>query len=109
MDDIPDIPNDDTYFEYSSREYHSELLRFLSESNDMKQALKGSIKQGLYSFAGTVAGGLLLGPAGALAGSLIGAGAGYARSEDYDGIIVAVSELDEEHRAVSFENSYFHT
>lgn len=98
MDDIPDDGG-----MFSSEEYQSELMRFLNESSDMKKRVKGAMKQTLITAVGTLAGSLLLGPAGGVAGAGFGAMAGYRLSDDYDGILTEISELDSERKKVRYK------
>uniref|UniRef100_A0A0K0D5L6 Gly-zipper_Omp domain-containing protein n=1 Tax=Angiostrongylus cantonensis TaxID=6313 RepID=A0A0K0D5L6_ANGCA len=50
----------------------------------LRQTFVGVAKQTGWTALGTVAGGLLVGPLGALVGGVIGATYGYTYSNDYD-------------------------
>mmetsp|Transcript_20110 Transcript_20110/g.29398 ORF Transcript_20110/g.29398 Transcript_20110/m.29398 type:complete len:149 (+) Transcript_20110:110-556(+) len=92
MDDMPDLSTDDMEFDES---YHRELMNFLSESH-MRDTAKGSIKQSLYAASGAFVGSFIGGPVGGLLGGVAGSVAGYFQSDDYDGVIVALAQLEKE-------------
>lgn len=95
MDDIPDIPDIPT------SEYHSELMRFLSESSDMRNTARGTLKQTAMAGGGAMAGSLLLGPVGGLVGGIVGSVAGFLYSDGYDGVLVSMTNLESDRRNVS--------
>jgi hypothetical protein len=102
MDDIPNIPTDDNNdFMYSSSDYQSELMSFLSESAEMRRTAKGAVKQTLYSAGGAFVGSMVLGPAGGLIGGIVGSVTGYMKSDDYDGVIVKLLDLETDQKTVS--------
>jgi hypothetical protein len=92
MDDIPDIPNIPT------SEYHSELMRFLSESSDMRNTSKGALKQTAIAAGGVMVGSLVLGPVGGLVGGIVGSIAGFLHTDDYDGVLVSMTNLETDRR-----------
>lgn len=61
MDDIPNIPTDSDDYRYSSPEYQSELMNFLSESSAMRNTARGALKQSLFSAGGAFVGAIVLG------------------------------------------------
>jgi hypothetical protein len=83
-DPIPDL---DTEMGYR------ELLAFLNESPDFRQAARSSLQQGLYSGGGAVAGGLILGPVGGLLGGIVGSIVGFNKSDSYDGVMYQLRQL----------------
>lgn len=94
MDDYPasePIPNP-VGFQFT------ELAEFLAHNSDMRKAVRGSIRQGLYSGGGAVAGGLLFGPIGGLVGGVTGALFGFLQTDDYDGMVQSVLKLDVPHQ-----------
>lgn len=92
MDDIPNIPTDND-------EYQSELMKFLSESSEMRNTARGALKQSLFSAGGAFAGAFIAGPIGGLVGGVVGSAAGFLNSDDYDGAIVAITNLETERRS----------
>mmetsp|Transcript_14150 Transcript_14150/g.17878 ORF Transcript_14150/g.17878 Transcript_14150/m.17878 type:complete len:147 (+) Transcript_14150:275-715(+) len=91
MDDIPNIPTYDD-------EYQSELMNFLSQSSEMRNTAKGALKQSLFSAGGAFAGAFIAGPVGGLVGGVVGSVTGFMNSSDYDGAIVAITNLEPERR-----------
>jgi uncharacterized membrane protein len=97
MDDIPNIPTDESsaYDRYSSNEaYYTELMSFLSESNSMRDTAKSAVKQSLYAASGAFTGSFIAGPVGGLIGGITGSIIGYAKSDNFDGAIVALTKLE---------------
>ena len=94
MDDYPAaeaIPDPAaTEFQYR------ELMQFLTESREMRQAAKGSLKQGLCAAGGAIAGGFVLGPVGGLVGGIGGSIYGFLTAGDYDGALVQILALENE-------------
>lgn len=91
MDDYPaaeDVPNPATEFQYR------ELMQFLTESHEMRNAARGSVKQGLCAAAGAIAGGFVLGPVGGLVGGIGGSIYGFLTASDYDGALVQIMKLE---------------
>mmetsp|Transcript_15524 Transcript_15524/g.21193 ORF Transcript_15524/g.21193 Transcript_15524/m.21193 type:complete len:144 (-) Transcript_15524:598-1029(-) len=84
--------------ERRSEEIHGELIRFLTQSEEMRKTARGSLKQSLYAGGGAFAGSMLLGPVGGLAGGVAGSVVGYLKSDDYDGAILEVVKLEGERR-----------
>lgn len=103
MEDIPDIPTDHGTFDgYSSERYYEELMSFMSESSSMRETAKSAVKQSLFSAGGAFAGSFLGGPVGGLIGGVAGSLIGYIKSDDYDGLIIALTKIETERRTVSF-------
>jgi hypothetical protein len=73
---------------------HNELIDFLTNSRDMRQTAKSSLKQAAYAGGAAMAGGFLLGPIDGLVGGIAGSIIGFLKSDDYDGAILAVCKLD---------------
>eukprot|EP00542_Grammatophora_oceanica_P012983 CAMPEP_0194029096 /NCGR_PEP_ID=MMETSP0009_2-20130614/2943_1 /TAXON_ID=210454 /ORGANISM="Grammatophora oceanica, Strain CCMP 410" /LENGTH=146 /DNA_ID=CAMNT_0038668691 /DNA_START=56 /DNA_END=496 /DNA_ORIENTATION=+ len=73
---------------------HGELVRFLTQSREMRQTAKSSLKQAMYAGGGAFAGAFLLGPVGGLVGGVAGSVAGYYTSGDYDGAVLSVTKLE---------------
>lgn len=94
MDDYPaaeSVPDPAaTEFQYR------ELIGFLTESSSMRQAAKGSVKQGLCAAGGAIAGGFVLGPVGGLVGGIGGSIYGYLTAGDYDGALVQIMALEKD-------------
>ena len=106
MDDIPDIPTDESFF--TNENYYSELMRFLSESPSMRQTAKSSIKQSLFSASGAFAGSFVGGPVGGLVGGIVGSLVGFIKSDDYDGAVVALTRLESERQKVRQDRKIFY-
>ena len=109
MDDIPEIhTNADAsasaqYAERQNEEFsmmHSELVRFLTQSQQMRDTARSSVKQSLYAGSGAFAGSFLGGPVGGLVGGVAGSIVGYLKSDDYDGALMAVLNLEGDRRQV---------
>jgi hypothetical protein len=90
-DPIPD-PSRGIAFQYG------ELVRFLTDSHDMRMAAKSSLKAGLWAGGGAVGGAFLFGPLGGLIGGVTGSIIGFFRSDDYDGAVSQIMKLDEDHQ-----------
>jgi len=78
------------------QDYHHELTEFLLDNREMHKAARHGLAQGLWAGGGAVAGGLLLGPVGGLIGGVAGSVVGFFRSENYNGVVQQVLELDED-------------
>jgi len=97
-DDIPDISTHDMSPDHDhDREnpHYRELLNFLSDSS-MKDTAKSSVKQSIYAASGAFMGSFMGGPVGGLIGGVAGSVVGYVRADDYDGAILALTELESE-------------
>ncbi|ETN70182.1 hypothetical protein RB195_021668 [Necator americanus] len=82
--------------------YLNEVLRILEGSKPLQKTAVGVAKQTGCAAAGTAAGGLLMGPLGALIGGVVGALYGYQNSTDYDNVITSIRSMnDREKRLVS--------
>ena len=84
--------------EQRSAEMHAGLMEFLTESDSMRKTAKNSLKQSLYAGAGAFAGSFIGGPVGGLVGGIGGSLVGFFKSDDYDGLLLAVSKIDDAHR-----------
>ena len=94
MDDFLGGPNR----EQRSAEMHASLMQWLTESDDMRKTAKSSLKQSIYAGGGAFAGSFIGGPVGGLIGGIAGSVVGFFQSDDYDGLLLAVSKIDDEHR-----------
>ena len=94
MDDFLNGPNR----EQRSAEMHASLMEFLTESDSMRKTAKNSLKQSLYAGGGAFAGSFIGGPVGGLVGGIAGSLVGFFKSDDYDGLLLAVSKIDDAHR-----------
>jgi hypothetical protein len=92
MDDYPDPAADPAATEFQYRE----LMQFLTESREMRNAARGSVKQGLSAAAGAIAGGFVLGPIGGLVGGIGGSIYGFLTAGDYDGCLVQIMALEKD-------------
>lgn len=86
---------------YADDAHYSELMKFLSESQNMRETAKNSLKQSLYAATGAFAGSFALGPIGGLLGGVSGSILGYLQSDNYDGAIIALTKLESERQKVS--------
>mmetsp|Transcript_12536 Transcript_12536/g.13964 ORF Transcript_12536/g.13964 Transcript_12536/m.13964 type:complete len:151 (+) Transcript_12536:56-508(+) len=91
----------DNYDDYPAAEpipepqnFHSELMRFLIDHQGMQKTAKSALKQSLYAGSGALAGSLLGGATGGLIGGVVGSIIGYARADDYDGVVSQLSKLN---------------
>ena len=100
MDDIPHASGDASppSQEFDNASRHSELVKFLTQSSEMRSTARSSLKQSLYAGSGAFAGSILAGPIGGLAGGIVGSVAGYIKSDEYDGVIQVIRDLEEERR-----------
>ena len=94
MDDFLGGPNRDQ----RSAEMHASLMQWLTESDDMRKTAKSSLKQSIYAGGGAFAGSFIGGPVGGLIGGVAGSIVGFLKSDDYDGLLLAVSKIDDVHR-----------
>lgn len=99
--------NNRDFNNYADDAHYSELMKFLSESQNMKETAKNSLKQSLYAATGAFAGSFVLGPIGGLLGGVSGSILGYLQSDNYDGAIIALTKLESERQKVS-RNAYTH-
>jgi hypothetical protein len=98
MDDYPAadaIPDPSLY-----NTQHNELIDFLTNSGEMRQAAKSSLKQAAYAGTGALAGGFLLGPVGGMVGGIFGSIIGFVKADDYDGAILAICKLEDEQKKI---------
>ena len=94
MDDIPDIPNEDSYTDSQ----YSELMEFLSHSQSMRDTAKNAVKQSLFAAGGAFTGSFIAGPVGGLVGGIVGSIIGFVKGDDYDGLIICLTKLELERR-----------
>ncbi|VDM74315.1 unnamed protein product [Strongylus vulgaris] len=66
----------------------------------LRETVIGVAKQTGYAAAGTAAGGLLMGPLGALAGGVVGAVYGYQCSTDYDNLICSIRSMTDREKTL---------
>ena len=83
-----------------TEEQHRELMEFLTHNSQMRETARNAVKQALWSGAGAVAGGLLLGPIGGLVGGIGGSVVGFLRADEYNGVVQQLGQLPEQHRSV---------
>ena len=98
MDDYPagdPIPDPNLY-----NVQHNELIDFLTNSRDMRQTAKSSMKQAAYAGGGALAGGFLLGPVGGMVGGIFGSILGFLKAGDYDGAVLQIVKLEPDHKRV---------
>ncbi|KAL6724440.1 hypothetical protein Aduo_019331 [Ancylostoma duodenale] len=82
--------------------YLNEVLKIMEGSKPLRDTVVGVAKQTGCAAAGTAAGGLLMGPLGALVGGVMGAVYGYQCSDDYDNLICSLRSMtDREKRLAS--------
>jgi len=84
--------------EQRSAEMHASLMEFLTESESMRKTAKSSLKQSMYAGGGAFAGSFIGGPVGGLIGGIAGSLVGFFQSDGYDGLLLAVSKIDDTHR-----------
>lgn len=99
MDDIPNaFDASPQHQDFNNTSRHSEILHFLTQSSEMRSTARSSLKQSLYAGSGAFAGSFLGGPIGGLAGGVVGSVVGYIFSDEYDGAVQAVRDLEEGRR-----------
>ena len=101
--DIPDIDGSNgTYQDDATRSgaHYSELLKFLSESSEMRKTARSSLQQSLFAGTGAFLGSFLGGPVGGLVGGIGGSVMGFVKGDNYDGAIVAIYKLESDKRQV---------
>lgn len=98
MDDYPAADDPIPNMSESSDGRYGELVRFLTESQSMRQTAKSALKQSLWAGGGALTGAFLMGPVGGLVGGIVGSVVGFFKSDDYDGAILAIVKLDDEHK-----------
>eukprot|EP00549_Striatella_unipunctata_P023903 CAMPEP_0118695234 /NCGR_PEP_ID=MMETSP0800-20121206/13058_1 /TAXON_ID=210618 ORGANISM="Striatella unipunctata, Strain CCMP2910" /NCGR_SAMPLE_ID=MMETSP0800 /ASSEMBLY_ACC=CAM_ASM_000638 /LENGTH=144 /DNA_ID=CAMNT_0006593973 /DNA_START=411 /DNA_END=845 /DNA_ORIENTATION=+ len=77
-----------------------ELVRFLTQSREMRKIATHSFKQAAWSGGGALTGAIVMGPVGGLVGGLVGSVVGFLQAEDYDGAIQAILKLQDNRRQV---------
>ena len=80
--------------------FHSELVRFLTESREMRNTARNSVKHSLWAGIGAFTGAMMLGPMGGLAGGVAGSIAGFLQGDPYDGAVLAILKLQNQQREV---------
>ncbi|KAK6039153.1 hypothetical protein COOONC_23341 [Cooperia oncophora] len=75
--------------------YFNEILKVIEKSAPLKRTIAGVATQAGCAAAGTAAGGLTMGPLGALIGGIMGAVYGYNCSSDYDSLLFALRAMSE--------------
>ncbi|XP_069137844.1 protein C19orf12 homolog [Argopecten irradians] len=75
-------------------EYFGGLVAILENSQQLKRSAEGVFKQMAWGAGGTLIGAILLGPLGALIGSVSGSLIGYWKSDDYQALIGVLKKLD---------------
>jgi uncharacterized membrane protein len=102
MDDIPVMNADVDSESETFAEAHSELVRFLTQSSEMRTTARGALKQSLWAAGGTFAGAILGGPVGGLIGGVTGSVLGLLKSDNYDGALLHIVQLEGERRKVGY-------
>jgi outer membrane lipoprotein SlyB len=100
MDDIPVMNADVDSNGEEFNEAHSELVRFLTQSQEMRTTARGALKQSLWAAGGTFAGAILGGPIGGLVGGITGSVLGLLKSDNYDGALLHIVQLEGHRRKV---------
>ncbi|KHJ93191.1 hypothetical protein OESDEN_06905 [Oesophagostomum dentatum] len=80
--------------------YLNEALKILDSSKPLRDTIVGVAKQVLCAAIGSAAGGLLIGPRGALLGGIAGAILGYFWSSDYDNIVSSLRAMDDREKTI---------
>jgi hypothetical protein len=93
MDDYPDVVEP-----VPEIVQYGELVRFLTESHEMRVTARNALKQSLYAAGGAFTGAFLMGPIGGLVGGIFGSIVGFFKSDEYDGAVLAISKLEGERR-----------
>lgn len=75
--------------------YFDELLEILKTNEELRKSAQGIFKQMAWAAGGTAVGGVVLGPAGAMAGGLVGSAIGYLASDEYTALIKAYENLND--------------
>eukprot|EP00559_Dactyliosolen_fragilissimus_P006578 CAMPEP_0184863018 /NCGR_PEP_ID=MMETSP0580-20130426/8327_1 /TAXON_ID=1118495 /ORGANISM="Dactyliosolen fragilissimus" /LENGTH=150 /DNA_ID=CAMNT_0027361061 /DNA_START=122 /DNA_END=574 /DNA_ORIENTATION=- len=93
MDEIPDMGNAGERIDYEN-EAHSEIVRFLTQSDEMRSTARNALKQSLWSGGAAFAGSIVAGPVGGLVGGVAGSIVGFFQSDEYDGVLSAIVKLE---------------
>lgn len=95
----------DSYDDYPAAEpipepaaMHGELIRFLTNNRDMRKTARSALKQGLWAGGGAMTGGMIMGPVGGLVGGIAGSLIGFFKAEDYDGVVLQLTKLNQQQR-----------
>ena len=75
--------------------YFDELLEILKTNEELRKSAQGIFKQMAWATGGTAVGGVVLGPAGAMVGGLVGSAIGYLASDEYTALIKAYENLND--------------
>mmetsp|Transcript_24533 Transcript_24533/g.40629 ORF Transcript_24533/g.40629 Transcript_24533/m.40629 type:complete len:151 (+) Transcript_24533:19-471(+) len=102
MDSYDDYPAGEPIPEPAAM--HGELIRFLTDNRDMRKTARSALKQGLWAGGGAMAGGLVMGPIGGLVGGITGSLVGFFKADDYDGVVLQLSKLNQHQRQFLLAN-----
>ena len=75
--------------------YYNHLMEILETNKELKKSAQGIFKQVAWGAGGTVVGGVLLGPPGALIGGIAGSVIGYCKSDNYTAMIVVIKNMSD--------------
>ncbi|CAI2357343.1 unnamed protein product [Caenorhabditis sp. 36 PRJEB53466] len=81
-----------------SLQYFNEMLAHVESNHTFKKMVTGVAIQTAYTATGAVIGGVVLGPPGALVGSIGGAVVGYCRVEKYPNLYKVLKELNDDQK-----------
>ena len=98
MDDYPAADPFPDLDETTLNAQHNELIQFLTNSREMRQTARSSLKQAAWAGSGALAGGFLLGPVGGMVGGIVGSVVGFIKADEYDGAVLEICKLDETHK-----------
>lgn len=77
---------------------HNELVYYLTRSPEVHATTSRALKQAVYAGGGVLVGGVVFGPLGGLVGGIVGSFMGYAKSENYKGVVSHLARLNEDQR-----------
>ncbi|KAK3089427.1 hypothetical protein FSP39_003524 [Pinctada imbricata] len=75
--------------------YYNHLMKLLETNKELKKSAKGIFKQVAWGAGGTIAGGMVAGPPGALVGGIAGSIMGYCMSDNYQAMLKVLKNLND--------------
>ena len=73
--------------------YYNHLMDIVQTDPELRETAKGMFKQTAWTAAGTIAGGLVAGPVGAVFGGCVSSYLGYKLSDDYASMVEVLKNL----------------
>ncbi|ESO82729.1 hypothetical protein LOTGIDRAFT_155746 [Lottia gigantea] len=79
--------------------YYNHLIELLETNAELKKTARGIATQLCWAGGGTVVGGIVAGPPGAMVGGIVGSVVGYCRVDPYQSLVRTLKNLSKRERA----------